>query len=183
MFGLGVFLIFFAVFVFYMPNLLGDPDNYMPANPLVTPPRDRAGMVLPAVLRDPALGAEHPVHPGEAGRRHRHVRRRSSCSSCCRGSTRSKVRSARSGRSTSGSSGSSSSTASCSAMSARTGRKAGTSSSAASPRLYYFFHFLILLRLLGKFERPLPLPTSISAAVPQGRRPRGRRAARPMEKP
>ncbi|MEO0391984.1 MAG: cytochrome b/b6 [Pseudomonadota bacterium] len=36
-FGLGVFLIFFAAFVFFAPNYLGHPDNYIPANPLVTP--------------------------------------------------------------------------------------------------------------------------------------------------
>src|SRR5215218_9960036 len=38
MFGVFVFLIFFAIFVFYAPNLLGDPANYIPANPMVTPP-------------------------------------------------------------------------------------------------------------------------------------------------
>ncbi|MGH6968263.1 MAG: cytochrome b [Stellaceae bacterium] len=38
MFGLSVFLIIFAVFVFYFPNALGDPQNYIPANPLQTPP-------------------------------------------------------------------------------------------------------------------------------------------------
>ncbi|HUZ72748.1 MAG TPA: cytochrome b N-terminal domain-containing protein [Stellaceae bacterium] len=38
MFGLGVFLIIFAIFVFYLPNFLGDPQNYIPANPLQTPP-------------------------------------------------------------------------------------------------------------------------------------------------
>jgi ubiquinol-cytochrome c reductase cytochrome b subunit len=27
----------FAVFVFYFPNLMGHPDNYIPANPMVTP--------------------------------------------------------------------------------------------------------------------------------------------------
>lgn len=32
-----LFFMFFGVFVFYMPNALGDPDNYIPANPLVTP--------------------------------------------------------------------------------------------------------------------------------------------------
>jgi len=37
MFGLGVFLIVFALFVFYFPNLLADPANYIPANPLQTP--------------------------------------------------------------------------------------------------------------------------------------------------
>ncbi|MES2035353.1 MAG: cytochrome b N-terminal domain-containing protein [Pseudomonadota bacterium] len=36
-FAMSVFLILFAVFVFYMPNALGHADNYVPANPLVTP--------------------------------------------------------------------------------------------------------------------------------------------------
>ncbi|GAK34098.1 cytochrome b [Iodidimonas nitroreducens] len=35
--GVGVFLIFFGLFVFYMPNSLGHPDNYIPADPMVTP--------------------------------------------------------------------------------------------------------------------------------------------------
>lgn len=35
--GFGVYLIIFAYFVFYEPNYLGHPDNYIPANPLVTP--------------------------------------------------------------------------------------------------------------------------------------------------
>jgi ubiquinol-cytochrome c reductase cytochrome b subunit len=39
MFGLSVFLILFAWFVFYIPNLLGDADNYIKANPLQTPAR------------------------------------------------------------------------------------------------------------------------------------------------
>lgn len=37
LFGFGVFFIIFAWFVFYSPNSLGHPDNYIPANPLVTP--------------------------------------------------------------------------------------------------------------------------------------------------
>ena len=36
--GLGVFLIVLAAFVFYEPNYLGHPDNYIPADPLQTPP-------------------------------------------------------------------------------------------------------------------------------------------------
>ena len=36
-FGLSIFLIIFAFFVFYAPNYLGHPDNYIPANPLSTP--------------------------------------------------------------------------------------------------------------------------------------------------
>jgi quinol-cytochrome oxidoreductase complex cytochrome b subunit len=31
--------------------------------------------------------------------------------------------------------------------------------------IYYFFHFLVLLPVLGKIERPLPLPPSIADAV------------------
>ena len=36
-FGLGVYLIIFAALVFFAPNFLGHPDNYIPANPLQTP--------------------------------------------------------------------------------------------------------------------------------------------------
>jgi ubiquinol-cytochrome c reductase cytochrome b subunit len=36
-FGLGVFLIIFSLIVFYAPNMLGHPDNYIAANPLSTP--------------------------------------------------------------------------------------------------------------------------------------------------
>lgn len=38
LFGLILFVIVYAVFIFYMPDALGHPDNYTPANPLVTPP-------------------------------------------------------------------------------------------------------------------------------------------------
>src|SRR6478736_3205411 len=37
MFGVSVFLLLYAWFIFYMPNYLGDADNYIPANPGVTP--------------------------------------------------------------------------------------------------------------------------------------------------
>ena len=36
-FAISLFLILFASFVFYNPNILGHADNYIPANPLVTP--------------------------------------------------------------------------------------------------------------------------------------------------
>jgi quinol-cytochrome oxidoreductase complex cytochrome b subunit len=36
-FALSVFFILFAYFVFYLPDYLGHPDNYIPANPLKTP--------------------------------------------------------------------------------------------------------------------------------------------------
>lgn len=38
MFGFGIFFMVFAWFVFFAPNSLGHPDNYIPANPMVTPP-------------------------------------------------------------------------------------------------------------------------------------------------
>ena len=38
LFGLGVFLLIWAFFVFFAPNFFGEPDNYIPANPLSTPP-------------------------------------------------------------------------------------------------------------------------------------------------
>jgi ubiquinol-cytochrome c reductase cytochrome b subunit len=36
-FGLGVFMTLFAILIFFYPDLLGHPDNYIPANPLSTP--------------------------------------------------------------------------------------------------------------------------------------------------
>ena len=36
-FGLGVFLILYCVLLFFIPNALGHPDNYIPANPMATP--------------------------------------------------------------------------------------------------------------------------------------------------
>jgi ubiquinol-cytochrome c reductase cytochrome b subunit len=36
-FGLGVFLLVFAALVFFVPNMLGHPDNYIEANPMSTP--------------------------------------------------------------------------------------------------------------------------------------------------
>ncbi|NFV81276.1 cytochrome b [Magnetospirillum aberrantis] len=38
LFGIGVFLMFYCAFVFWAPNFFGEPDNYIPANPMVTPP-------------------------------------------------------------------------------------------------------------------------------------------------
>ncbi|MGF1461917.1 MAG: cytochrome bc complex cytochrome b subunit [Maricaulaceae bacterium] len=37
-FAIAVFLILFAIFVFFMPRVLGHSDNFIEANPLVTPP-------------------------------------------------------------------------------------------------------------------------------------------------
>ncbi len=37
LFGIAVFLLVFSIFLFYSPNFFGEPDNYIEANPLVTP--------------------------------------------------------------------------------------------------------------------------------------------------
>jgi ubiquinol-cytochrome c reductase cytochrome b subunit len=37
LFALVCFLLFFGIFVFYFPNALGHPDNYIPADPMQTP--------------------------------------------------------------------------------------------------------------------------------------------------
>ncbi len=37
LYGVGLFMIFFLAFVFWAPNFFGEPDNYIEANPLVTP--------------------------------------------------------------------------------------------------------------------------------------------------
>ena len=36
--GILLFFLFFLFFIFFYPNYLGHPDNYIPANPLKTPP-------------------------------------------------------------------------------------------------------------------------------------------------
>jgi len=38
LFGVGVFLMVYMAFVFWAPNFFGEADNYIPANPLLTPP-------------------------------------------------------------------------------------------------------------------------------------------------
>ena len=35
--GLVLFILFFSVFIYFYPNTLGHPDNYIEANPMVTP--------------------------------------------------------------------------------------------------------------------------------------------------
>jgi ubiquinol-cytochrome c reductase cytochrome b subunit len=36
-FGTIILMIAISLFIFYAPNYMGHPDNYIPANPLVTP--------------------------------------------------------------------------------------------------------------------------------------------------
>ncbi len=38
LFGIGVLMLIYLAVVFFAPNFFGEPDNYIPANPMVTPP-------------------------------------------------------------------------------------------------------------------------------------------------
>jgi ubiquinol-cytochrome c reductase cytochrome b/c1 subunit len=158
LFGLSVFLIFFAIIVFYLPDALGHPDNYIPANPMATPNhivpewyflpfyailRSVPNKLLGVVLMFSAVGILFIVPWLDTSR----------------------VRSAR----------------------FRPVYKiiywllpidcialgyVGSQPPAGFvvtlgqvATLYYFVHFLILIPLIGKLENPRPLPTSIGAPV------------------
>jgi len=54
LFGFLIFILLFGIVVFFYPNLLGHPDNYIKPNPLCTPPHIvPEGYFLPfyAILR------------------------------------------------------------------------------------------------------------------------------------
>jgi quinol-cytochrome oxidoreductase complex cytochrome b subunit len=181
MFGLGVFLLIFCGFVFFAPNFLGDPANYIRANPLQTPPEivpewyflPFYAMLrsVPDILFIKAKLAGVLAMFGSIG-----------LLFILPWLDTSPVRSARfrpvykwvfwllvadvi--------------------LLAMVGAHRPEGLWVIAGRLgtlYYFVHFLILFPLIGIFERPLPLPTSISAAVIKGGgKPAG--ASAPMEKP
>jgi ubiquinol-cytochrome c reductase cytochrome b subunit len=198
MFGLGVFLVIYAGFVFFAPNALGDPQNYVQANPLQTPleivpewyflPYYAILRSVPDILFIPAKLAGVMCLFGAIG-----------VLFILPWLDTSRVRSAR----------------------FRpvykkvywllvldvivlgvvgANRPDAVAFSFYVPvfdrdvvmtylnlgqigTLYYFFHFIVLFPLIGWLERPLPLPTSISAAItkPGGGRLAGATGA--MEKP
>ncbi len=158
MFGLSVFLIVFAVFVFYLPNFLGHPDNYIPANPMVTPPHivpEWYFLPFYAILRsvpDKLLGVvlmfgavlilflvpwldTSPVRSARFRPVYRWVSWLLPADAIVLGWV---------------------------------GANPPSGAFVVIGQIatfYYFFHFLILMPLLGKIERPRPLPISIGAAV------------------
>ncbi len=109
MFGLGVFMLIYLGFVFFAPNFFGEPDNYIKANPLVTPPHivpEWYFLPFYAILR--AITFDYlGVHSGEADRRGRHVRLDPDPAVPARGWIGRRSAAPASGRSTSSSSGSS----------------------------------------------------------------------------
>ncbi len=153
-FGFGIYFLIFAFFIFYEPNYLGHPDNYIPANPMVTPahivpewyflpfyailravPSKLGGVILmfsaiavlfflPWLDRSPVRSSSY--RPWNRIAFFFFV-------------------------------------IDCLALGYLGGQPAeepyiSISRIAAS---YYFFHFLVLIPVIAKFEKPLPLPQSI----------------------
>ena len=174
-FALVLFFSFYFIFVFFFPDFLGHPDNYIPADPLVTPahivpewyflpfyailravPDKLGGVVLmfasililfavPWLDRSPVRSMKF-----------RPLARPffwTFVASCVL-------------------------LGYCGAMPAEgiwvPLAKVGTA--------YYFAYFLVILPLLSKLERPLPLPTSIAERVLGGGPVPAAAAAKPMEK-
>ena len=157
-FGVVLFLIVYCVFVFFMPDWLGDAANYIPANPLVTPTHivpEWYFLPFYAILRaiPDKLGGVLAMFGAIA------------VLFVLPWLDTSRVRSA-----------------SFRAiykwfMFILVADVIVLGVCGANPpegwyvpiaqvaTLYYFFHFLILLPVLGKIERPLPLPPSIADAV------------------
>jgi quinol-cytochrome oxidoreductase complex cytochrome b subunit len=173
LFGIGVFAIIFAFFVFFAPNFFGEPDNYIPANPMQTPPHivpewyflpfyailrsipDKLGGVLAMFAAIGVLA----VLPWLDTSKVRSTKFRPVyfwffwllVLDCF--------------------------------VLGWAGGKPAEGIYVVISRIataYYFLHFLVVLPLLGKLETPKPLPSSIAAAVlGSGAAPAGAR----MEKP
>jgi ubiquinol-cytochrome c reductase cytochrome b subunit len=162
-FGTMVFLIIYAAFVFFAPNSLGEPVNYVPANPLVTP-----NEIVPEWYLLPFYAILRSIPDKLAG------------VLCMFGSIlllfvlpwldTSRVRSCTFRPVYKwfvfalvfwvivlGYCGAHSPDAVVSGIPLLWVARLGTA--------YYFFHFIILLPILGKIERPLPMPPSIADAV------------------
>ncbi|MBE9603496.1 cytochrome b N-terminal domain-containing protein [Acetobacteraceae bacterium H6797] len=161
--GIVVYCIVFAVLVFFAPNYLGHPDNYIPANPLSTPahivpewyflpfyailravPNKLGGVLLMfgaiAVLFVLPWLDSSPVR----SMRFRPMARIAFLIWTV-----------------------------AFAVLLWAGGKPAEGVYVTVARIaasYYFAYFLVILPLLGKFERPLPLPESISKAVLGGGR-------------
>jgi quinol-cytochrome oxidoreductase complex cytochrome b subunit len=174
-FGLGVFLVLFAAVVFYAPNYMGHPDNYIPADPLATPAHivpEWYFLPFYAILRsipDKLLGViamfgsiavlfilpwldSSPVKSGRFRPIFRVFFVLLGIDVVVLGF-----------------------------VGANPPEGAWLITGQISTA-WYFLHFLVILPLLGVFERPKPLPTSISEPVLKGGGSMAGATAKPMEK-
>jgi ubiquinol-cytochrome c reductase cytochrome b subunit len=173
--GMCVYLIVFALLVFFAPNLLGDPNNFIPANPLQTPadivpewyflpfyailrsvPNKLGGVILMfgaiAVLFVLPWLDTSPVRSCKFRPIYRWLVLLLVLSMVVLGMV---------------------------------GAHHPEGIWVVLGRLataYYFAHFLVILPILGKLERPMPLPESISKPVLGGGPIPGAIPAKPMEK-
>ena len=168
-FGVGVALIIFSIFVFFMPHVLGHPDNYIEANPLVTPAHIvpewyfwpfyailrafTVDFILPAKLWGVVAMFSSILLLFFLTWLDRSPIRSTSYRPVYRVFFWVLVADI--------------------AVLGYAGQAHMTPVTLAMSQLaaaYYFAHFLIILPLVSKFEKPLPLPTSISASVLHGER-------------
>jgi len=174
--GIVVYLIVFAALVFFVPNYLGHPDNYIPANPLSTPAHivpEWYFLPFYAILRavpDKLMGvlamfgsiAILFVLPWLDNSPVRSMRFRPIARWLFLLWTVNFF------------------------VLMWAGGKPAEGTYVLIARLstaYYFAYFLVILPLLGRVERPLPLPESISRPVLRGGGPLPAGAmAKPMEK-
>ncbi len=174
--GMCVYLTVFAILVFFAPNFLGHPDNYIPANPLATPAdvvpewyflpyyailRSVPNKLIGVLMLFGSIGVmfilpwldTSPVRSA----RFRPIYRQLIWVFVI----------------------------DCLVL-GYVGAKPPQGSILLIGRVataYYFLHYLVILPLLGKLERPLPLPESISQPVTRGGGPLpAGAAATPMEK-
>ena len=157
-FAMVVFLIFFSWFIFYIPNYLGHSDNYIPANPLSTPAHivpewyflpfyailrsipDKLGGVL-AMFAAIAVLAFLPWLDTSKVRsaKYRPLYRQFFWVFAV-----------------------------VAVLLGYMGSQPAEGGALIVSRIltaYYFIHFLVILPLLGLFERPKPVPASIADAV------------------
>src|SRR5215467_10511582 len=161
LFGLTIFLLVYAFFTFYAPNFLGNPDNYIPANPMQTPahivpewyllpyyailrsiPNKLLGVILAfgsifLLFVVPWLDTS-PVRSARFRPVYKWVFWLLVVAVVALGWVGANPPEG---------------------IVVTVGRIA---------TLYYFVHFLVLFPVIGKLERPRPLPASIAAAVLQG---------------
>ncbi len=172
-FALTCFLIFYGWFVFYVPNYLGDADNYIEANPLQTPVH-----IVPEWYYLPfyAILRSIPSKLGGASAMFAAVL----IIAFLPWLDTSRVKSA----------------AyrplyriffwifvACVLLLGYCGSQPPEGGYVLAARLltvYYFVHFLVILPLLGVFEKPRPLPASIADAVLGGEPPALATKANPM---
>ena len=158
-FMMSVFCVMFAWFVFYMPNYLGHADNYIPANPAVTPTH-----IVPEWYYLPFYAILRAIPNKLLGVLALFGSILILAFLPWLDTVESAIRRAI-GRCIGNSSGSSSSVCILLGWLGAKPAEGGYVIAARILTIYYFAHFLVILPLLGMFEKPKPLPNSISESV------------------